>query len=29
MNPDGTDRHHISPNPGVDEVHHPDWESVP
>jgi Tol biopolymer transport system component len=29
MNPDGSARHHISPNPGVDEVHHPDWESVP
>ena len=29
MNPDGSARHHISPNPGVDEAHHPDWESVP
>ena len=29
MNPDGSARHHITPNPGVDEVHHPDWESVP
>ena len=29
MNPDGSARHHISPNPGEDEVHHPDWESVP
>jgi Tol biopolymer transport system component len=28
MNPDGTDRHFISPNPGVDEAHHPDWESI-
>src|SRR5829696_5354179 len=26
MNPDGTDRHFISPNPK--EGHHPDWESV-
>ncbi len=29
MNPDGSACHYISPNPGVDEVHHPDWESVP
>jgi Tol biopolymer transport system component len=28
MNPDGSARHHIIPNPGIDEVHHPDWESV-
>jgi len=28
MNPDGSARHHISPNPGEDEAHHPDWESV-
>jgi Tol biopolymer transport system component len=28
MNPDGSARHHITPNPGVDEAHHPDWESV-
>ena len=27
MNPDGTDRHFISSNP--EEVHQPDWESVP
>jgi len=27
MNPDGTDRHFISPNP--EEMHQPDWESVP
>ena len=26
MNPDGTDRHFISPNP--EEMHQPDWESV-
>jgi hypothetical protein len=29
MNPDGSARHHISPNPRVDELHHPAWESVP
>jgi Tol biopolymer transport system component len=28
MNPDGSARHFIIPNPGVDEMHHPDWESV-
>ena len=28
MNPDGTDRHHIIPNPGEDEMLQPDWESV-
>jgi Tol biopolymer transport system component len=28
MNPDGSARHHISPNSGEDEAHHPDWESV-
>jgi hypothetical protein len=27
MNPDGTDRHFISSNP--EEVHQPDWETVP
>jgi hypothetical protein len=27
MNPDGTDRHFISSNP--EEMHQPDWESVP
>jgi Tol biopolymer transport system component len=27
MNPDGTERHFISPNP--EEMHQPDWESVP
>jgi Tol biopolymer transport system component len=27
MNPDGTDRHHILPNPK--EMHQPDWESIP
>jgi Tol biopolymer transport system component len=27
MNPDGTDRHFISPNPDKDQ-HQPDWESV-
>ncbi len=27
MNPDGTDRHHISSNPK--DEHQPDWESVP
>jgi Tol biopolymer transport system component len=27
MNPDGTDRHFISPN--LEEMHQPDWESVP
>jgi len=27
MNPDGTDRHFILPNP--EEMHQPDWESVP
>jgi hypothetical protein len=29
MNPDGTDRHFITPNPGLDVVHQSDWESVP
>src|SRR5215207_2521386 len=29
MNPDGSDRHFITPNPGEDVVHQPDWESVP
>ena len=28
MNPDGSARHFIIPIPGVDEVLHPDWESV-
>ena len=28
MNPNGSARHFIIPNPGVDEMHHPDWESV-
>jgi len=28
MNPDGTDRHFITHNPGEDQIHHPDWESV-
>ena len=31
MNPDGTDRHFILPNPNTNddkEQHHPDWESV-
>jgi Tol biopolymer transport system component len=28
MNPDGSDRHFIIPNPGVDEMHLPDWEAV-
>jgi len=27
MNPDGKDRHFISPNP--EEMHQPDWESAP
>ena len=27
MNPDGTDRHHISSNP--EDEHQPDWETVP
>ena len=27
MNPDGTDRHFVSPNP--EEVHQPDWETAP
>ncbi len=27
MNPDGTDRHFVSSNP--EEMHQPDWESVP
>ena len=29
MNPDGTDRHFITPNPGENQMHQPDWESVP
>jgi Tol biopolymer transport system component len=29
MNPDGSDRHHIIHNPGVDEMLQPDWESIP
>lgn len=28
MNPDGSDRHFITPNPGLDVVHQPDWESI-
>jgi Tol biopolymer transport system component len=28
MNPDGTDRHFFTHNPGEDQIHHPDWESV-
>ena len=28
MNPDGSARQHITLNPGEDEAHHPDWESV-
>jgi Tol biopolymer transport system component len=28
MNPDGSARHFIIPNPGVDEMHLPDWEAV-
>ena len=28
MNPDGSARHHIIHNPGIDKVHHPDWASV-
>jgi TolB protein len=31
MNPDGTDRHFILPNPATNDkkdMHHPDWESV-
>ena len=28
MNPDGSDRHHIIPNPGVDEMLQSDWESI-
>ena len=29
MNPDGTQRHFITPNPGENQMHQPDWESVP
>jgi hypothetical protein len=32
MNPDGTDRHFILPNPVTNpegDMHQPDWESVP
>jgi Tol biopolymer transport system component len=29
MNTDGTERHFITPNPGEDQMHQPDWESVP
>jgi hypothetical protein len=34
MNPDGTDRHFILPNPATTNpeegrMHQPDWESVP
>jgi len=28
MNPDGSARHHIISDPGIDEVHHPDWAAV-
>src|SRR5919112_1712455 len=29
MKPDGTQRHFITPNPGENQMHQPDWESVP
>ena len=29
MNPDGTERHFITSNPGENQMHQPDWESVP
>jgi Tol biopolymer transport system component len=29
MNPNGTERHFITPNPGENQMHQPDWESLP